>query len=1469
MSDILQMHIDSNYGLISTLNDLAINEAYNSVYWTLQDSWRDSMYRTLLKDYDSSTSTVVNPVNRINNTANTVVYGTSKNDTLINHAEGATINSDSGADLIDNDANCILIRSGSGNDSINLNGSSSVTVDGSSGDDEIVGTGKKRLYRYTNGDGNDTIIGYDETDTLELYNESYYTTIVSDNDLIVSIGLGSITLKDAATKTLNLNGGVEDVEVNVINETPYANLRGASKNDTLINYAGGATLNGGSGDDLIYSGTTSDHTINNFYGQVTINGGDGADTIVSADDPFVLINGGNGQDEIYVTGMLVDVYGDGGDDFIINEGRFDLVNGGDDDDTIINYAGGSTLEGGSGNDSIIVSTAVEHTIGNSHGYVTVEGGSGYDTIDSYDPYVLLNGDGGDDSINVHGWNDVTIDGGSGINTIIGLGKRNVINYSPGRQIIFGYDDNDSLNLYGSYYTTLLSDGDMIVNVSHAGNNIILKEASDKTLNIIDGKYGVYWANGGKDTNVYGSDGNDHLRNSAGGVRMYGYDGDDYIYSNVTRTYRVYVGNWSFAERYGYVTIGGGAGNDTIYNDDGWVSIDGGDGDDSIYSYERYEVTIRGGKGNDTISWGSGGYTSRKSFTYVEGDGNDIITGSWGSNDNFFIYSDEGYTSLRSASGDKIIRVGAGSITIDGALSTNIIGSAYVSTNTIEGTKGNNILHNSDIYAIVNANAGNDTINNEGNYAILNGGAGNDLIRTSKVSTLNGGAGNDTLNLTSQSNIIEYAAGDGKDIVIGYDETDTIDIIDGSNYLTLKSGSDMIVSIGSGTMTLKNAYNKTLNIIGGEYDTVNNTVTNSTVVGTVARDILFNRAGGAVINAGKGNDVILSQIDSDCTINNQYGLVTLDGGEGNDQIINANAFVSISGGAGNDFLYNFGGVSTLNGYSGNDIISNEGGYSLLDAGTGNDVIADNGVFNTIKGGTGSDTIFTTGERSTLSGGSGNDLIMNLGEKQTFLFGASDGNDSIRGFGISDSLKITSGSIKSVSISGLNYVIDVKGSKYAGMVTLFGSAIHPIKKVGSTIALESGKRFNNSTKNVSLVGSSGNDSIVNTGKNVTIDGGAGNDTIVGSNYAEMILMSESGGNDVIKNFGVNDTLITTNSTLQSTKISGTSYVLTIEGDKSSSVVTLEGTASNVLKVNGSNVQLTNGKRIVNKASDSYADSIISSGSRVTLQAGKGADTITGSDYAEQYWFSYASGNDVVTNFGLNDTIKNTSGTMSYKTVGDDVIVSIKKSATVGTVTLEGAAQYDFRKSGAYLTAINRIENKKNKVKVTGTTDDDHIINYSSKVTIQAGKGDDTITGSDYAEQYWFSYASGNDVVTNFGVNDTLKCTSGTMTLKKSGKDYVVTIKKSGQTAVGTITLQGAAENYTLKKSGSYITAKANTNSNAQMPSDDYWFIDEQNDADQLSEILPLENISVGLEEQFDLKNMLKTNELTYSARHRLKK
>ena len=249
----------------------------------------------------------------------------------------------------------------------------------------------------------------------------------------------------------------------------------------------------------------------------------------------------------------------------------------------------------------------------------------------------------------------------------------------------------------------------------------------------------------------------------------------------------------------------------------------------------------------------------------------------------------------------------------------------------------------------------------------------------------------------------------------------------------------------------------------------------------------------------------------------------------------------------------------------------------------------------------------------------------------------------------------------------------------------------------------------------------------------------------------------------------------------------------------------------------------------------DYIINSGENVTIQAGKGNDTLVGSDEAESFWFSYASGADVITNFGVNDTLKCTSGSIaSVRTVGDDVIVSLKKSSTVGTVTLQGAAQYDFRKSGAYLTAINRIENKKNKIKVTGTTGDDHIINYGSNVTIQAGKGNDTITGSDYAEQFWFSYASGNDVITNFGLNDTIRCTSGAFSsIETIDNDIVISMEKGS--TVGTVRLKDAATNYTLTQNGSYITAQVDTLSSEQLPAEEYWFLDNDNSSDELDGLI----------------------------------
>ncbi|MBR1580997.1 MAG: hypothetical protein IJ668_11000, partial [Selenomonadaceae bacterium] len=46
--------------------------------------------------------------------------------------------------------------------------------------------------------------------------------------------------------------------------------------------------------------------------------------------------------------------------------------------------------------------------------------------------------------------------------------------------------------------------------------------------------------------------------------------------------------------------------------------------------------------------------------------------------------------------------------------------------------------------------------------------------------------------------------------------DTIRLTDGSSFSTTRSGDDVIVYVGSGAMTLKNASNKTLHIVNDNY-----------------------------------------------------------------------------------------------------------------------------------------------------------------------------------------------------------------------------------------------------------------------------------------------------------------------------------------------------------------------------------------------------------------------------------------------------------------------------------------------------------------------------------------------------------------------------------------------------------------------------------------------------------------------------
>ena len=67
-------------------------------------------------------------------------------------------------------------------------------------------------------------------------------------------------------------------------------------------------------------------------------------------------------------------------------------------------------------------------------------------------------------------------------------------------------------------------------------------------------------------------------------------------------------------------------------------------------------------------------------------------------------------------------------------------------------------------------------------------------------TINGGAGADRISLENNSEnvVIQYASGDGKDSIWGFNETDSIEITSGEVRTSVQSGTNAIFYIGSGT-----------------------------------------------------------------------------------------------------------------------------------------------------------------------------------------------------------------------------------------------------------------------------------------------------------------------------------------------------------------------------------------------------------------------------------------------------------------------------------------------------------------------------------------------------------------------------------------------------------------------------------------------------------------------------------------------
>lgn len=225
----------------------------------------------------------------------------------------------------------------------------------------------------------------------------------------------------------------------------------------------------------------------------------------------------------------------------------------------------------------------------------------------------------------------------------------------------------------------------------------------------------------KISDIEGTSSNDSL--SIGNildVKIYGYSGNDTITSHGSN-----------------ITIDSGKGNDSVISDGNKVFICGGSGKDSIYNLDGSSLTIDGGTGNDFI------INTGKKISISGGAGDDKI------------YNEGASVTISAGTGNDTIQ--------------NVSSKVKV-----YGGSGDDDIYNNGANVTINAGIGNDYIQNESSKVKVYGGSGDDYIYNNGASvTISGGKGNDTLWGENGSANFIYASGDGKDVILGFGDNDTL------------------------------------------------------------------------------------------------------------------------------------------------------------------------------------------------------------------------------------------------------------------------------------------------------------------------------------------------------------------------------------------------------------------------------------------------------------------------------------------------------------------------------------------------------------------------------------------------------------------------------------------------------------------------------------------------------------------------
>lgn len=407
----------------------------------------------------------------------------------------------------------------------------------------------------------------------------------------------------------------------------------------------------------------------------------------------------------------------------------------------------------------------------------------------------------------------------------------------------------------------------------------------------------------------GGAGNDVLSGGSGNDLLFGQSGDD-------------------------VLLGKG-GNDLLFGGDGSDTLTGGDGGDQVF----------GQSGNDRMVWNPGDDTDLGEG----GDGVDTaeVNGGNGS---------EQFTATPNGTRVRFDRVNPAPFSLDIGTTEKLVLNANGGDDSFTGSNGLAPL----IGLTVDGGTGSDTLTGGDGNDVLLGGDGND--------TVSGGRGDDLAFLGAGDDVAVWNPGDGNDTIEGQDGNDTLRFnganvsekfdlsANGSRLRLTRDIANIVMDLGAvenvDLHTLGGADTVTVNDLTGTGVTdvksdlgsdnvLDNVFVNGTSAGDVAQAV-GNQAGVSVSGLAARVDVTGADPTDRLTIKALAGDDVID----TSGVSAGSMLLTLDGGDGDDVLVDGAGADTLLGGNGDDVLIGGPGIDVIDGGSGNNIVIDDGLGNAL-------------------------------------------------------------------------------------------------------------------------------------------------------------------------------------------------------------------------------------------------------------------------------------------------------------------------------------------------------------------------------------------------------------------------------------------------------------------------------------------------------------------------------------------